>query len=103
MVENLCTEWGERLACFEGKEYFAFPAIERLAGHNHYETFFCADYFCYGGDGPLYKEYSAIPAILTESLAEEGVEERLRELGFGYRAKYIQQSAQRLFQLLNLL
>jgi len=61
MVENLCTEWGERLACFEGKEYFAFPAIERLA--------------------------------------EEGVEERLRELGFGYRAKYIQQSAQRLVSL----
>ena len=53
----------------------------------------------------MYKEHFAfaIPAILTESLAEEGVEERLRELGFGYRAKYIQQSAQRLFQLLNLL
>ena len=49
------------------------------------------------------KEYFAIPVILTESLTEEGVEERLRELGFGYRAKYIQQSAQRLLQLLNLL
>ena len=49
----------------------------------------------------MYKEYFAIPAIMTESLAEEGVEERLRELGFGYRAKYIQQSAQRLVQLLN--
>ena len=58
MVESLCTEWGESLACYEGKEYFAFPAIEKLA--------------------------------------EEGVEARLRELGFGYRAKYIQQSAARL-------
>ena len=57
MVESLCTEWGESLACYEGKEYFAFPPIEKLA--------------------------------------EEGVEARLRELGFGYRAKYIQQSAAR--------
>ena len=55
MVENLCTVWGENLAHFEGKDYFAFPPIEKLA--------------------------------------EEGVEARLRELGFGYRAKYIQQSA----------
>ena len=31
MVESLCTEWGESLACYEGKEYFAFPAIEKLA------------------------------------------------------------------------
>jgi len=61
MVESLCTEWGESLACYEGKEYFAFPAIEKLA--------------------------------------EEGVEARLRELGFGYRAKYIQQSAARLISL----
>jgi len=61
MVERLCTEWGESLAWYEGKEYFAFPAIEKLA--------------------------------------EEGVEARLRELGFGYRAKYIQQSAARLISL----
>ena len=60
MVENLCTEWGESLACYQGKEYFAFPPIEKLA--------------------------------------EEGVEGRLRELGFGYRAKYIQQSAARFDQ-----
>ena len=60
MVESLCTEWGESLACYEGKEYFAFPPIEKLA--------------------------------------EEGVEARLRELGFGYRAKYIQQSAARFNQ-----
>ena len=63
MVENLCTEWGERLACFEGKEYFAFPAIERLAGHNHYETFLCADYFCYGGDGPLHYRLRPIESV----------------------------------------
>ena len=62
MVENLCTVWGENLAHFEGKDYFAFPPIEKLA--------------------------------------EEGVEARLRELGFGYRAKYIQQSAIR-FTLFN--
>ena len=60
MVENLCTEWGESLAWYEGKEYFAFPPIEKLA--------------------------------------EDGVEARLRELGFGYRAKYIQQSAARFNQ-----
>ena len=65
MVENLCTVWGENLAHFEGKDYFAFPPIEKLA--------------------------------------EEGVEARLRELGFGYRAKYIQQSAIRFILFLMVL
>jgi N-glycosylase/DNA lyase len=38
------------------------------------------------------QEYFAFPALT--SLAKDGVEENLRVLGFGYRAKYIQKSAQ---------
>lgn len=37
------------------------------------------------------REYYAFPNL--ESLAKPGVEENLRELGFGYRAKYIEKSA----------
>jgi len=41
--------------------------------------------------------YHAFPSL--QSLAQPQVESRLRELGFGYRAKYIQQTAVRLLQL----
>lgn len=37
------------------------------------------------------QEFFSFPAL--NALAEVGVEEKLRELGFGYRAKYIQKSA----------
>ena len=37
------------------------------------------------------EEYFSFPPL--EALSVPGVEEKLRELGFGYRAKYIQQSA----------
>merc|ERR1712059_228925 len=36
---------------------------------------------------------------MVENLCQEGVEQRLRELGFGYRAKYIQQSAAKIIKL----
>ena len=39
----------------------------------------------YGGE-----TYYSFPRV--EELARRGVEERLRQLGFGYRAKYIQVS-----------
>lgn len=38
------------------------------------------------------QEFFTFPEL--SSLAKDGVEENLRELGFGYRAKYIQKSAQ---------
>ncbi|XP_052789177.1 uncharacterized protein LOC128223804 isoform X2 [Mya arenaria] len=38
------------------------------------------------------QEYFSFPQV--SSLAKDGVEERLRTLGFGYRAKYIQRSAE---------
>jgi len=37
------------------------------------------------------EEYFSFPSL--ESLSQSSVEQKLRELGFGYRAKYIQQSA----------
>ncbi|CAG0888390.1 unnamed protein product [Darwinula stevensoni] len=37
------------------------------------------------------KDYYSFPSI--ESLAEDDVEENLRQLGFGYRAKYVNQAA----------
>lgn len=37
------------------------------------------------------QDYHSFPS--PEALAADGVEQKLRELGFGYRAKYVQQSA----------
>merc|ERR1712059_90738 len=42
-------------------------------------------------------QYNSFPSL--EILSQEGVEQRLRELGFGYRAKYIQQSAEKIIKL----
>lgn len=42
------------------------------------------------------QEYFACPAL--SSLAKKGVEENLRVLGFGYRAKYIQKSSEQIIQ-----
>ncbi|XP_023346327.1 N-glycosylase/DNA lyase [Eurytemora carolleeae] len=42
-------------------------------------------------------EYHSFPKL--ESLSGPGVEDKLRELGFGYRAKYIQLSAQKILEL----
>lgn len=39
-------------------------------------------------DGEIFYSFPTI-----SSLAQEGVEEKLRKLGFGYRAKYIHQTA----------
>ena len=38
------------------------------------------------------KTYYSFPTI--DALAKKGIEQKLRDLGFGYRAKYINQSAQ---------
>lgn len=42
------------------------------------------------------QEYFAFPEL--NQLAQEGVEEKLRNLGFGYRAKYIQKSAKEIVE-----
>jgi len=41
--------------------------------------------------------YYTFPTV--EALAQDGVEDTLRKLGFGYRAKYIEESARRLISL----
>lgn len=49
--------------------------------------------------GPLVGEFQSVPYHAfpgLERLAEPAVEPRLRELGFGYRAKYIQQAAEQI-------
>ncbi|XP_015922698.1 N-glycosylase/DNA lyase isoform X2 [Parasteatoda tepidariorum] len=60
MVEKLCSNYGEKIAECEGKLFYTFPAIRRLA--------------------------------------QDDVEAKLRELGFGYRAKYIAQTAKYLHE-----
>lgn len=58
MVENLCIFYGDKICNLEGKDYFAFPNIERLA--------------------------------------KPDVEGKLRSSGFGYRAPFIQKSAEKI-------
>ena len=55
MVEKLCTAYGQPIAQYEGKTYYAFPTVAKLAGPK--------------------------------------VDEKLRKLGFGYRAKFVSQTA----------
>jgi len=43
------------------------------------------------------EDYYAFPNI--DNLAKPGVEEKLRDLGFGYRAKYIEESAKKILSL----
>ena len=42
------------------------------------------------------QEYYSFPTLSV--LCGEGVEQRLRDLGFGYRAKYVHKTALKLFQ-----
>ncbi|KDN37803.1 DNA glycosylase [Tilletiaria anomala UBC 951] len=69
MVQNLCTHFSPRLMTLL-----------------HYSP----------DDAGLKEEVHYHPFPPPEALAAEGVEMRLRELGFGYRAKYIAQTAQML-------
>jgi N-glycosylase/DNA lyase len=47
-------------------------------------------------DHTITEEMHHHPFPSPQALAQEGVEQRLRELGFGYRAKYIAQTAKML-------
>jgi N-glycosylase/DNA lyase len=58
MVENLCVFYGDKICNLDGKDYFAFPNIERLA--------------------------------------KPDVEGKLRDSKFGYRASFIQKSAEKI-------
>ena len=39
MVENMCMEYGERIAVVDGEMYHAFPTIESLAGNLVFNLF----------------------------------------------------------------
>lgn len=58
MVEKLCSLYGSFICSYDGKKYYSFPEISKLAS--------------------------------------EEVDAALRKAGFGYRAKFIQQSAKQL-------
>ncbi|XP_075984060.1 8-oxoguanine DNA glycosylase isoform X1 [Anticarsia gemmatalis] len=60
MVEKLCTHYGEKICEYDGKDFYAFPEVEKLS--------------------------------------EPQVEGELRNLGFGYRAKFIQRSASQIVE-----
>lgn len=66
MVQNLCTHFAPKLTTYEYQ----------------------------GDDASMVIDYHPFPT--PQALAQEGVEQKLRELGFGYRAKYIAQTAQML-------
>lgn len=62
LVEKLCSNFGEKICDYEGREIFAFPTLEALASKH------------------------------------QDIESKLRELGFGYRAKFIQASAREIME-----
>merc|ERR1712200_68458 len=48
---------------------------------------------------PVENLFSFICSANIDNLAKPGVEEKLRDLGFGYRAKYIEESAKKILSL----
>lgn len=74
MVQNLCTHFAPKLLSYE------YP----LQGEEQGED----------ASSAMVIDYHPFPS--PQALAQDGVEQTLRELGFGYRAKYIHQTAKML-------
>lgn len=111
LLESLYKQWALVEASYRGttKSFAAFPGI-RMLRQDPWETvvlFICSsnnnvkriskmcDSLCLEF-GEYIAEYEGVPYYsfpLPAVLAEPDVELRLRELGFGYRARYIQQTA----------
>ncbi|KAI9492946.1 DNA glycosylase [Zychaea mexicana] len=66
MVGKLCTHYGPYIATLDGVDHYDFPAVHVLA------------------------------AAGAAAAKKSSIEEQLRQLGFGYRAKYIAQTAKQI-------
>ena len=80
MVENLCVHYGEEIVTLGEETYYDFPSFEKLSGNYHKHE-------CINRCGHC-----------LVFVAGKRVEKHLRELGFGYRAKYIHQTAKLLLE-----
>lgn len=88
MVQNLCTHFSEPLC-----EYVYHPPPDNLTA-NHEDVEGEMEEKEQVKQGEVRIVYHPFPP--PEALAKPGVEEKLRELGFGYRAKYLAKTAQML-------
>ncbi|UZJ51532.1 hypothetical protein CBS101457_000852 [Exobasidium rhododendri] len=83
MVQNLCTHYSEPLLSYT----YPMPPKEALDGIEDASQL-----------APINIVYHPFPS--PDRLAQEDVEERLRELSFGYRARYIYETARMLIEKL---
>lgn len=89
MVQNLCTHFSPALVShtYPPCPYPPSPPAKAEDGEETQEGL---------GAKTTPTTFVYHPFPVPEALAEEGVEEKLRQLGFGYRAKYIARTAQML-------
>lgn len=105
MVERLCHTLGPRLVTIQDTHYHDFPTLQALAGktlsnksssYTYYQNWHQHITIYYEGScGAFYAlvvshNRISVCCVVTDS----GIEARLRELCFGYRARFVQQSAQ---------
>lgn len=83
MVERLCQALGAPLDQLDRTTYYDFPSLSALAGKFLFSRT--------PSEFRLNPRWTALP-----SPADGGVETRLRDLGFGYRAQFLQQSAKKI-------
>jgi N-glycosylase/DNA lyase len=83
MVQNLCTHFSPKLTDYTyGSDILSSPVKKEEEAEEASDLL------------PMTIDYHPFPS--PQALAQDGVEEKLRQLGFGYRAKYIHQTAKML-------
>jgi N-glycosylase/DNA lyase len=71
MIKSLCDEYGKKIGTLNGIDYHQFPSL-----------------------GKQFFLLLRISFVVIDELDKSDLEQRLRELNFGYRARYIQEAIQ---------